>query len=386
MLLMAVLLALLTPGLYRTTSGIPTYVGIEHELPDPPIIQSYNPLTRRLAESPRTDGWRLETAIREQRTTVETPQGRLGVSLYYSDVRKRAAIILIHGNDAETREMGFIIPYFVVHGINVISYDQRGTGRSVGNWQMSGPQQRAVDVDSVIDAFSSNKLVDPKRIGTWSFSNGGWTAPIVATQRPIAFMILKSAPAESLEENILFEAKQRMLRYHQNASSMASAVETWRDLLSALCDDGAWAAAIHAYSAAEGSSWFTYSLLPPNLHLPLQGAAAAGWRNFACYDPANTLMHVTTPTLALYGTRDRAVDMPHASRTLRADFAKAGMMDLTMRLYRGAGHTLVLSGNGFVPDVPVRYAQGYPEIMIDWLARRGFLTFVRNVRVTIRKQ
>ena len=372
-LVMAGLLALLTPGLYRTAAENPTYVGIEHELPDPAANESYNSVTGRFNDSQKPDGLRLETAIREQRTTVETPQGRLGVSLYYSDTRKRAAIVLIHGNDAETREMGFIIPYFVVHGINVISYDQRGTGTSEGNWQKSGPQQRAVDVDALFDAFASNKLVDSKRIGVWGFSNGGWTAPIVATQRPIAFMILKSAPAESLQENIFFEIKQQMLRYSQNVSSIASAEETWRDLLSALCDDGDWVAATRSYSAAQRSSWFKYSRLPPNMHLPLQGASAVGWRNSACYDPADTLVRVTTPTLALYGTKDRAVDMPHASRTIRADFAKAGMTDFTMRIYPGAGHTLVLSSNGFHPDKPVRYAQGYPEIMIDWLAHRGFL-------------
>lgn len=372
-LLAAGLLALLTPGIYHTASG-QTYVGVEHELPDPAVVQSYNPVTKRLVESPKADGWRLETAIHEQRTTVENSQGELGVSLYYSDGRKRAAVILIHGNDAETREMGFLIPYLALHGINVISYDQRGTGTSVGNWRLSGPKQRAVDVESVIDAFASNKFVDPRRIGVWGFSNGGWTAPIVATQRPIAFMILKSAPAETLQENILFEVKQQMLRHHQNDASTAAAVETARDLLSALCEGGSWDAAIHSYSAAERSSWFKYSPLPPNLHLPMHGAEAAGWRDAVCYDPAHTLTHVTTPTLAVYGTKDRAVDMPHASRTLRGDFTKAGMTDLTMRIYRGAAHTLVLSADGFEPDAPARYPQGYPEIMIDWLEHRGFLT------------
>jgi pimeloyl-ACP methyl ester carboxylesterase len=186
-------------------------------------------------------------------------------------------------------------------------------------------------------------------------------------------MILKSAPTKSLQDNILFESKQRMLRYRQNASAIAASSQTWRDLLGALCDNRDWAPAVRAYGLAQRASWFPYSLLPPNLHLPLQGPAAAGWRNFACYDPGRTLLSVRTPTLALYGSNDRAVDVPHASRTLRAGFAKAGMTDFTMRLFPGAAHTLVLSRDGFVPDVPARYVQGYPEIMIDWLARRGFL-------------
>lgn len=372
-LLMAALLALPTPGLYHTASGTQAYVGIEHSLPDAAAAQAYEPATRQLVDAPKMYGWRLNRAVHEQRTIVMTPQGALGVSLYYSDQRKRATIVLIHGNDPETREMGFIIPYFVLHGINVISYDQRGTGSSAGNWQMSGPGQRAVDVDAVIDAFAANKLVDRRRIGVWGFSNGGWTAPAVATQRRIAFMILKSAPAESLPMNILFESKQRMLRYHENAASTTAAVRTWRYILNALCDGASWTPAIRAYHAAQHSAWFAHSLLPPNLPLPLRGAAAQGYRNFACYDPADLLTRVTTPTLALYGAHDRAVDVPHASKTLRTDFAKAGMTDFTMRIYPGAAHTLVLSRDGFKADAPARYARGYPDVMIEWLAHRGYL-------------
>lgn len=366
-------LLVLTPGVYLTPAGTQAYVAVQHELPDAPTVQAYNPQTGRLIESPLPPNWRLQQPVREQRSTVATPQGTLGVSLYYADSRKRAAIILIHGNDAETREMGFIIPYFVAHGINVISYDQRGTGTSDGNWQMSGPAQRATDVDYLVDAYASNQRVDPKRIGVWAFSNGGWTAPLVATQRPIAFIILKSAPVQTLADNIIYESKQRMLRYGEDRSAVASAAQTWRLLLSALCDKGDWTGAARGYAAAEKASWFQHSLLPPNLKLPLRGNVAAGYRNFACYDPKQTLSAVKTPTLAMYGSRDRAVNVARDSQELRSGFGKAGMPDFTMHVYSGAAHTLELSRTGFVPDVPERYVKGYPEVMIDWLARRGFL-------------
>ncbi len=76
-------------------------------------------------------------------TNFQTPQGRLGVSLYYADAKPRATVLLVHGNDAETREMGFIIPFFACNGMNVLSHDQRGTGDSTGNWFLNGPIQRA---------------------------------------------------------------------------------------------------------------------------------------------------------------------------------------------------------------------------------------------------
>jgi dipeptidyl aminopeptidase/acylaminoacyl peptidase len=108
--------------------------------------------------------------------------------------------------------MGFLIPYFVLNGINVISYDQRGTGKSSGNWLQNGPVQRAADVEAAYDAYSTSAHVDGKRTGVWGFSNGAWTAPIVATTRPLAFMILKSGPAESIETNIYYSVEQNLRR------------------------------------------------------------------------------------------------------------------------------------------------------------------------------
>jgi hypothetical protein len=49
------------------------------------------------------------------------------------------------------------------------------------------------------------------------------------------------------------------------------------------------------------------------------------------------------------------------------------MTDFTMRIYPGAAHTLVLSRDGFKADAPARYARGYPDVMIEWLAHRGYL-------------
>jgi pimeloyl-ACP methyl ester carboxylesterase len=93
-------------------------------------------------------------------------------------------------------------------------------------------------------------------------------------------------------------------------------------------------------------------------------------------DPAPTLERVTTPTLALFGALDRSVDSSHAAATLQKDFAKAGMRDFKVRVYKNAGHSLVVSKTGYEdqPASPLRCASDYPQVMIDWLRQRGFLT------------
>ncbi len=200
----------LKQGAYRHAGGI-VYVGIEAESPDHPTVQFYDEKTGRTGTLEhisdleyRTDDsptipFMLDSpifAIEEKAFVIETASGRLGASLWCAaGVGSHPTIILIHGADDETREMGFLIPYFVSHGLNVVAYDQRGTGISAGNWRFTGPDSKADDVIAVLKSVESDPAVDSQRIGVWGFSNGGWVAPIVATRFPLAFMILKSPPS-----------------------------------------------------------------------------------------------------------------------------------------------------------------------------------------------
>lgn len=370
--------ALLSPGLYRNAAGDSVYVGVENSQPDPPVNQYFEPRTQRTGELPAGEQLILQRGIEEQRQVIGAPGGRLGVSLYHVGPSPRPAVILIHGNDPESREMGFIIPYFVLNGINVISFDQRGIADSAGSWQQSGPQQRAVDVNALFDAFAANRLVDSKKIGLWAFSNGGWTAPIVATNRPVAFMILKSGPAESIESNLYYTVEQRMRRKHFDAAAISLAIESWRSLFGALAGRNSWDAARTLYAAARTKPWFDISLIPllfpPDKPLPPPAQVAEGMRHFAFYDPAATLPEVRTPTLALFGALDRNVDAADSARRFKIAFARAGMTDFTVRTFKDAGHTMTVSKTGFndEPSDPERLAAGYPDIMVKWLRDRGF--------------
>jgi alpha-beta hydrolase superfamily lysophospholipase len=364
----------LTPGLYSSPLGHSIYVGAEDELPDPPRNEYFDSQTHRLYTAFPAKLTLMDSVL-EDRRIIRPSQGSLGVSLWHRDGRRRSVIVLIHGNDPETREMGFLISFFAANGIDVVTYDQRGTGESSGEWSLNGPVQRALDVESIYDWLAKDPLVDPKRIGVWGFSNGGWTAPIVAAHRPIAFMILKSAPAETLKANIMYEVSQRMMRDHFRAGAIDRAREAWCLLIESVHGSAPWRAAQKAYNAAEKEPWFDAAFLPPHLKFPLSPATAAGLRRATSYNPGPTLREVTEPTLALFGALDRNVDVKHAAPTFSAAFARSGMTDFTERIYPGAGHTLKASRTGYNGDfeMPERFVIGYPEIMLDWLRKRGML-------------
>lgn len=355
------------PGVYDAAGKV-LYVGLEHELPDPARNDFFEPKTGRTGSLASIGGLRLRCGVREERRLVVTAQGRLGASLYYRGDDRRPTIILIHGADAETRAMGFMIPYFVCNGTNVIGYDQRGVGDSTGNWFLTGPSQKAEDVATLYDAFVGDRRVASRRIGVWGFSNGGWTAPLVTLRRPVAFMILKSAPTESILSNIDYEATMELREHHASDADIARALEMWHTVEGAIYGRVSWDDARHVLRSDETQPWFQYSLMP-KLGVPPPPATVSGLRNAFGYDPRPTLTRVTAPTLALYGAKDRKLDSADSYAHMREFLERAGNRDVTVVMFPRAGHTLEVSANGYDADVPERFAPGYPEIVLTWLRR-----------------
>jgi alpha-beta hydrolase superfamily lysophospholipase len=370
----ALLLALsMIPGLYHDQGGRPLYAGLDVE--DAPVVNWIDPGNQHdgsLSALPKT--WRLRRQVYEKRMTIEAPEGRLGVSLYHADRERRATVILIHGNDSQTRAMGYLIPMFALNGVDVVSYDQRGTGESTGSWRENGPEQRASDVSAIYDTLQREQIVDAKRIGLWAFSNGGWTAPIVSLQRPIAFMMLVGAPASTIADNIYYEIRQEGLHRGFDWATTDQAVTTVRALLDAVAGINSWQNAARQYDVARNQPWLTALNLSPTMKIPPPPQRIEALRRADIYDPAQTLARVTVPTLALYGALDRAVDAAKDAPMLQSAFEKAGMTDFTLRIYPHAGHSLFVSETGY-PDqksAPQRRVPGYTQTMIGWLETRGF--------------
>jgi pimeloyl-ACP methyl ester carboxylesterase len=366
----------LAPGVY-IAAGRTIYVGVQHELPDPASNDFFDSTSQRTGDLQATDDLHLQSGIFEEPHVIEAPPGRLGASLYYAGERPRATVILIHGNDPETREMGFIIPFFVCNGVNVISYDQRGVGESAGDWLLNGPRQRADDVEAIYDVMRSDPHVDPLRIGVWAFSNGGWTAPLVSIHRAVAFMILKSAPTESLAQNIDYEVEQ-VMRRHNAEDASPQAIALWHAFERSLDGTVSWSYTKRLYDIDSKQPWFQYSLMPDlGISIPPPPSKIAGLRRLVTFDPTETLLSVSsTPTLALYGALDRNVDAAHSAEQLREYLRRAGDRDVTIKTYPNAGHQLIVSKSGYNGDAtpPKRFVADYPQIMITWLAQRRFTT------------
>jgi alpha-beta hydrolase superfamily lysophospholipase len=188
-------------------------------------------------------------------------------------------------------------------------------------------------------------------------------------------MILKSAPTESLTQNIDYEVEQSMRRHNLEDVS-AQAIELWHAFEQALDGTVPWSDTKRLYDLDVKQPWFRYSLIPDlGISIPPPPSKIAGLRRLVTFDPTKTLLSVSsTPTLALYGALDRNVDAADSAAHLREYLARAGNRDVTIKVYSNAGHQLIVSNSGYNgdPTLPERFVSHYPQIMIAWLAQRGF--------------
>lgn len=96
-----------------------------------------------------------------------------------------------------------IIDYYHSHDISVVLYNKRGLGESEGNWYKNDFEGRAADVGAIIDVIKTYEVVDVNHIGVIGHSQGGWIAPLVASQRDdIAFWVAYAGPATSYTEQV----------------------------------------------------------------------------------------------------------------------------------------------------------------------------------------
>lgn len=125
---------------------------------------------------------------------------------------KFPTVIIISGSGPQNRdgEMYGHKPYFVIadeltkKGIGVLRFDERGVGKSEGNFETSTIDIQSADIKSAIKYLKTRKEVNNKKIGLLGHSIGGIVAPKVTFEnKSINFIILLAAPGVNGDELML---------------------------------------------------------------------------------------------------------------------------------------------------------------------------------------
>ena len=214
------------------------------------------------------------------------------------------AAVVIHGSGTSRRDkLGWYLTltkYLQDSGIVVLLPDKRGSEKSEGDWRTASFEDLATDTRAAIEYLRTQRSVPLSGIGVIGMSQGGWIAPIVASQESdLAFLVSMVGPMVTPREQLLYEENHnlRQLGFLPGISNVLAYV---------------------------GSANVRYIAQPQLYKLIVD------------YDPLLYWGRISVDSLALFGTDDTNVLSAESIRRLES----LRNPHVRVKVYEGSGHAL----------------------------------------------
>ncbi|HUF11507.1 MAG TPA: alpha/beta fold hydrolase [Longimicrobiales bacterium] len=227
------------------------------------------------------------------------------------------AVVLVHGSAAQGRHSWGYRSYadlFARAGYAVLYYDKRGVGESTGAWMTrsyADIDELAGDVVAAVEALRSRPGVDGERIGLMGGSQAGWVSLLTARRTPIAWMVLRGAPAVTPAEQEAQSVEARLraddLAQPMIDSALAHTRLYFRVVAEAHGADAVgapqseWERLVESSERARATLWGEY------VQLVETEDDLFWWRRNYAVDPQPLLEELSVPALFMYGAADVVV-------------------------------------------------------------------------------
>lgn len=283
-----------------------------------------------------------------------------------TETGSRATILMIYGSGPAPKEaFDFWAFWFLAAGCSVVAYDKRGSGRSAGDWRVSGLEALAADARAVLGAARRKRVAEPV-IG-WGASQAGWILPQLSAGGLLDGVIMHAGSAVRPREQILAQVEAEMSAYGFPSEEIDRARAYYA--LDTDVSRGArpWEEVDAAYrkASAAGAEWL---LGPPAAK---DAPERAMIRQMADFDPAPYWAASRAPLLALFGGKDLVVpaetNLAALKRLVRPD------VDYEGRVLPSANHLMFVAQTGFRDEYGKlsRVDADYFSSISQWLAARA---------------
>ncbi len=261
------------------------------------------------------------------------------------------AVLLLTGAGAQDRDESmaghkpFLVlsDYLTRRGIAVLRVDDRGTGKSTGNFDSATTQDFASDAEAGIHYLMSRTDVNGKRIGIVGHGEGAIVAPMLAVKMPdVTFLVLLAGTAVPGEQ-VLLEQTERSEKAAGIARDQRRADRKIGTLLYEMIREGKTEADLRRALFDLPEDYQPYiAQWQKQLH-----RLEAPWlRFFLSYDPAPTLEKVKCPVLALEGEKDLQVIPEQNVPAMKAALARGGNRDVEVDLLPGLNYMFQTAKTG----------------------------------------
>lgn len=298
------------------------------------------------------------------------------------------AVVLVTGSGRQDRDetlfehKPFLVlaDYLTRNGIAVLRYDDRGVGKSKGNFSSSTSEDFARDAIAAIEYLKTRKEVNSNYIGIIGHSEGGLIAPMAANiSNDIKFIVMIAGPAVNgrdlllLQEELILKAsgitdEAKILQQVESSKKSYDIVINEPDSAKAyqklkeLYDEE-----LKKLSEEERKSP-EYSLA--NFERGAQQILSKWFRFFIKYDPRSALENINIPVLALNGSKDIQVSSQQNLPVIEEALKSAGNKNYQIVELEGLNHMLQHSETGAVTEygkIEETMSEDALKIIANWI-------------------
>ena len=270
-------------------------------------------------------------------------------------------VLLITGSGMQDRDeslmnhrpFAVIADYLSRRGIAVLRIDDRGMGKSTGNFASATSADFAKDVEAGINYLKTRTDVDTTQLGLMGHSEGGMIAPMVASRRPdVKFIILLASPGVKITELMEQQVVDVSVAAGASENNMQEYRSLYRDILKIILSEKDTTVAkekamiaFNEWKEEKGKKLVSLttgvtdeesqSKYIDDQIRPLRGV----WFDyFLRFDPETFLVNVKCPVLALNGEKDVQVSAKPSLAGIRAALTKVGNTHFTIKEMPGLNH------------------------------------------------
>ncbi len=290
--------------------------------------------------------------------------------------RSLAAVVVTHSASSPLRSSSLythLREMLPVLGIAVFVYDRRGSGGSGGNLETSDYDLLADDAVAAVRMLQADPRIDPKRVGIWGLSQGGWLSLLAATRSAdVAFAVSISAPVVTPDVQMMFSSENSLRVNGYSSADIGQMRATRQAVDDYMRGTGNAVTAQRMVDAAKGKPWFKYLYLAD----PVEDRATSRWRKEIAHDPLGTVKAVKVPSLVIYGAADPVVPVAASVERLKALAGALPMTDVVV--IAGADHFMQTTVDPKDLLNPENADSGKPDatayfaLLANWLTAHGF--------------
>ena len=270
---------------------------------------------------------------------------------------RHPTVVLIHGSSTPSRnDFRFYADLFVRRGIAALIYDKRA-GAELSGASRADLRDLAADALAGVALLKARADIDPKQIGLWGHSEGGWVAPIAAAQsNDVAFVISFSGPGVTYAEVNKFADANRLRSHGFSDADIREATEALARVDDYVRRGGDEPALQSFLDEAWRKPWASQTTLPRRVPNSDETQTWLRWRNLDL-DPVSYWQQIRVPALVMFGELDDVVPVQISAERIAAALKLARDRDVTIKIFSKDNHT-------------IEHAPDFLDTMLDWTVRR----------------